>query len=105
MTPSATSPTNSKARDLEPAVRPPAAPASARGASAVDDSFDDDAVEDRKREDRQDGAEVKAAEHWHDAAEQAQVRFADLAQERQQGVERARVGRPQPDGEQQLHDD
>src|SRR2546421_487693 len=49
--------------------------------SAVNDPVDDDAVDDLQREDRQQGAEVDPAECRQHAAEDAQERFADVAQE------------------------
>src|SRR6266581_2891010 len=72
---------------------------------AVDDSFDDDPVEYRKREDREHRAEVQSAEGRDQAPEDAQERFADVAQEREHLVERARVGQAESDCEQQLDDD
>src|SRR5947209_3187972 len=73
--------------------------------SAVDQRLDDDDVEDLQSEDRDDRAEVEPPERRQDAAEDAQVRFDDVAQEPQHRIERARVRRPQARGEKQLHDD
>src|SRR2546427_3518288 len=73
--------------------------------SAVNDPVDDDAVDDLQREDRQQGAEVDPAEGGEHAAEDAQERFADVAQEPDHVIQRARVRRADSDREEQLHDD
>src|SRR5579862_3363374 len=73
--------------------------------SAVDDALNHDRVEDAKREDGDDRTEVKAAEAGQQAAEDAQVRFADVAQEAEDRVGGARVGRAQTGSEEELDDD
>src|SRR5439155_1601851 len=72
---------------------------------AVNDPVDDDAVDDLQREDRQQGAEVDPAERGQHAAEDAQERFADVAQEPDHVIERARVWRADSDREEQPDDD
>src|ERR1700726_3017776 len=75
------------------------------GRSAVDDVLDDDAVEDLQCDDGQDGAEVEPPEAGDQAAEDAQVGLADVAQEPKDDIESARIGRAQPSGKQQLDHD
>src|SRR5205823_926624 len=95
--------------DLAPALPARSRPGTERRSRAfslaVNDPVDDDAVDDLQCEDRQQGAEVDPAECWQHAPEDAQERFADIAQEPDHVIQRARVRRADSDREQQLDDD